>query len=82
MKTVLKIVMTLMLFWSASVAEETGSASIFAFFNGTALENNEVLLDGEYKYYTDEDGSVELVLEVGEVIVLTHSKEHLVYYCL
>ena len=61
----IKLTLLLTLF-SAANADETGSASIFTFFNGVALEKNEVVLDGKYSYFTDEDGSVELILETGE----------------
>ncbi|MBN2817113.1 MAG: carboxypeptidase-like regulatory domain-containing protein [Campylobacterales bacterium] len=66
MKHLLKTLTLITLFFSFAVADETGSASIFSFFNGVALEKNEVLLDGKYSYYTDEDGSVELILETGK----------------
>jgi len=66
MKQLLKTLTLLTLLFSFATAEETGSASIFSFFNGVALEKNEVLLDGKYSYFTDEDGSVELILETGK----------------
>lgn len=66
MKLLLKTLTILTILLSSAFAEETGSASIFSFFNGVALEKNEVLLDGKYSYFTDEDGSVELILETGE----------------
>ena len=66
MKLLLKAVTLLLLLSSNIFADETGSASIFSFFNGVALEKNEVLVDGKYSYYTDEDGSVELILETGK----------------
>ncbi|WP_457747952.1 TonB-dependent receptor domain-containing protein [Sulfurimonas sp.] len=66
MKTILRITLVLILLLSSLIAEDTGSASIFSFFNGVPLENNEVLVDGKYKYYTDEDGSVEIILETGK----------------
>ena len=66
MKQLLKLLTLLFLLVSGVQAEDTGSASIFSFFNGIALENNEVLIDGEDKYFTDEDGSAEIILEVGK----------------
>ncbi|MDQ7043976.1 MAG: TonB-dependent receptor plug domain-containing protein, partial [Sulfurimonas sp.] len=66
MKLLLKALTLLALLSSSLLADETGSASIFSFFNGVALEKNEVLVDGKYSYYTDEDGSVELILETGK----------------
>ena len=66
MKKLFTTISMLMLLSSSIFADETGSASIFSFFNGIALENNEVLIDGVEKHLTDEDGSVELVLEVGK----------------
>lgn len=66
MKNFFKILLILTLSISYAFAEETGSASIFSFFNGVALENNELLVDGIDKYYTDEDGSIEILLEVGK----------------
>lgn len=66
MKAIFKTITILILLSSSLFSDETGSASIFSFLNGVTLENNEVLIDGSYKYYTDEDGSVELVLEVGK----------------
>ncbi len=66
MKTIFNITTLLFLLCSSVFADETGSATIFSFFNGMALENNEVLVDGKYSQYTDEDGSLELILEVGE----------------
>ncbi|MEA1982521.1 MAG: carboxypeptidase-like regulatory domain-containing protein, partial [Campylobacterota bacterium] len=66
MKLFLKAITLLLLLTSATFANDgTGSASIFSFFNGVALEKNEVLVDGKYSYYTDEDGSVELILTTG-----------------
>ena len=65
MKNILKTLTLLLLLSSSLFSDETGSASIFSFFNGVALENNEVLIDGVDKYLTDEDGSAEIVLEVG-----------------
>jgi len=66
MKQLFKTLTILCIIISSAVASETGSASIFSFYNGVALEKSEVLLDGKYSYYTDEDGSVELILETGE----------------
>ncbi|MFT5661373.1 MAG: TonB-dependent receptor [Sulfurimonas sp.] len=66
MKQILKIISILLLLNTIVLSDETGSASIFAFFNGVVLENNEVIIDGSYKQYTDDDGSVELILEVGK----------------
>jgi len=66
MKQLLKTFTLLLLLLSSAFADETGSASIFSFYNGVALEKNEVLLDGKYSYFTDEDGSVELILETGK----------------
>lgn len=66
MKQLLKSLTILLLLLTSAFADETGSASIFSFYNGVALEKNEILLDGEYKYFTDEDGSVELILETGK----------------
>ena len=66
MKALFKTITILLLLSSSLLADETGSASIFSFLNGAALENNEVLVDGSYKYFTDEDGSVELILETGK----------------
>lgn len=66
MKRLLSTLTLLLALFSSLFADETGSASIFTFFNGVALEKNEVLLDGKYSYFTDEDGSVELILETGE----------------
>ncbi|QSZ42721.1 TonB-dependent receptor plug domain-containing protein [Sulfurimonas aquatica] len=65
MKALFKTITLLLLLSSSILADETGSASIFSFLNGVALEKNEVLIDGSYKYFSDEDGSVELILEVG-----------------
>ena len=66
MNALLKTLTLLLVLLSSLNADETGSASIFSFYNGVALEKNEVLVDGEYKYFTDEDGSVELILETGK----------------
>jgi len=66
MKHLFKTITILLLLSSALIADETGSASIFSFYNGLPLEKNEVLLDGKYSYFTDEDGSVELILEIGK----------------
>ena len=66
MKQIFKAIVILFLLSIRVFADETGSASIFTFFNGVALENNEVLIDSEYKQYTDDDGCVELILEVGK----------------
>lgn len=66
MKQLFKILTILALLTSSAFSDETGSASVFSFFDGMALENNEVLVDGEHKYFTDEDGSVEIILEVGK----------------
>ncbi|MEA1893165.1 MAG: carboxypeptidase-like regulatory domain-containing protein [Campylobacterota bacterium] len=66
MKILFKIITILFLFSSSVFANETGSASIFLFFNGVALENNEILIDGSDKHFTDEDGSIEVTLEVGQ----------------
>lgn len=65
MKVLLKTLILFLLFSPSIYADETGSASIFLFFNGVALENNEVLIDGVDKYRTDEDGSIEIIREVG-----------------
>ena len=66
MKLLFKSITILLLLTSSIFADETGSASIFSFFNGVGLEKNEVLVDGKYSYFTDEDGSVELILETGK----------------
>ena len=66
MKLLFKTLTIFSLLISSVCADETGSASVFSFFDGVALENNEVLVDGKYKYFTDEDGSVEIILEVGK----------------
>lgn len=66
MREIFKILTILLLLVHSALADETGSASIFSFHDGVALQNNEVLVDGEYKHFTDEDGSVELILEVGK----------------
>ncbi|MDF1883289.1 carboxypeptidase-like regulatory domain-containing protein [Sulfurimonas sp. SAG-AH-194-C21] len=66
MKRLFKTIAILLLLSSALIADETGSASIFSFLNGLPLQNNEVLVDGKYSYFTDEDGSVELILETGK----------------
>ena len=66
MKLLFKSITMLLLLTSSIFADETGSASIFSFFNGVGLEKSEVLVDGKYSYFTDEDGSVELILETGK----------------
>jgi len=66
MKQLLKTLTLLLVLLSSAFGDETGSASIFSFYNGVALEKNEVLLDGKYSYFTDKDGSVELILETGK----------------
>jgi len=66
MKLLLKAIALLILLSSSILADDTGSASIFSFFNGVALEKNEVLIDGKYSYFTDEDGSIEVILEIGK----------------
>ncbi|MEA3369839.1 MAG: hypothetical protein U9Q40_00700, partial [Campylobacterota bacterium] len=66
MKQLFKFLTLFSLLFSSAFADETGSASIFSFLDGVALENNEVLIDGKDRYFTDEDGSVEIVLEVGQ----------------
>ncbi len=75
MKQLLKLLTLLFLLSSGVQAEDTGSASIFSFFNGIALENNEVLVDGEDKYFTDEDGCAEIILEVGKHQVEIFAKD-------
>ncbi len=61
------IFIILSLFTSSYVfGAQKGTATIFMFFYGVALENNEVLIDGKKKYFTDEDGSIDIVLEVGK----------------
>ena len=83
MNFLFKTITIFLFLFSSANADETGSASIFSFFNGTALENNEVLLDGKYSYYTDEDGSVELILEIGthqvEIFAKDESGQNLGY---
>ncbi|UCM99703.1 carboxypeptidase-like regulatory domain-containing protein [Sulfurimonas sp. SWIR-19] len=66
MKQLFKILLITLCSIGSLYAEDTGSASVFSFLNGMPLENNEILVDGKYKYYTDEDGSVEIVLETGK----------------
>lgn len=61
-----KFILSCILFASALYAESTGSASIFIFLNDIPLEHNEVLIDGEYSDYTDEDGVAEVILDSGE----------------
>lgn len=75
MKFLYKIISVLILSSSYLSADATGSASIFSFFNGIALENNEVLVDGKYKHYTDEDGCVEIILKVGKHRVEIFAKD-------
>lgn len=66
MKQLFKVLLITLLSINVIYAEETGSASIFSFLNGMPLKNNEILVDGKYKHYTDEDGSAEIVLETGK----------------
>ena len=75
MKQLLKTITLLLALFSFVSANETGSASIFSFYNGVALEKNEVLLDGKYSYFTDADGSVELILETGEHQIEVFAKD-------
>jgi TonB-dependent receptor len=75
MKQLLKTFTLLLVLLSSALADETGSASIFSFYNGVALEKNEVLLDGKYSYFTDEDGSVELILEKGKHQIEVFAKD-------
>lgn len=75
MKQLFKILTLFSLLFSSAFADETGSASIFSFLDGVALENNEVLIDGKDRYFTDEDGSVEIVLEVGQHQVEIFAKD-------
>lgn len=75
MKQLLTTLTLLLSLFSSLNADETGSASIFTFFNGVALEKNEVILDGKYSYFTDEDGSVELILETGEHQIEIYAKD-------
>jgi len=76
MKHLFKTITILLLLSSALIADETGSASIFSFFNGLPLEKNEVFLDGKYSYFTDEDGSVELILETGKHQIEIFAKDN------
>ncbi len=62
----LQLLLVMIIGITSVYAEDTGSASVFSFLNGMPLENNEVLVDGKYKYYTDEDGSVEIILDTGK----------------
>ncbi len=75
MKQIFKAITILLLLSTTLYSAQTGSASIFTFFNGVALENNEVLIDNKYKQYTDEDGSVEIILEVGKHQIEIFSKD-------
>jgi len=66
MKQLLQLLLITILSVVSLWAKDTGSVSVFSFLNGMPLQNNEVLLDGKDKYYTDEDGSVEIILGTGK----------------
>lgn len=75
MMQLFKVFTVLLLLLSSLNAATTGTASIFSFLEGVALEGNEVLVDGKEKFYTDDDGSVEVVLEVGKHQIEVFAKD-------
>ncbi len=75
MKSLLKIFFISFLSLSYVVAEETGSASVILFLNGMSLQNNEVLVDGVDKFYTDEDGSISIILTAGKHLIEVFAKD-------
>jgi len=66
MKNLFKLISALVMFSSMLYADMVGSASVFVFHNGIALENNEVIIDSDKKLLTDSDGSVNIMLSTGK----------------
>ncbi len=67
MQNFLKILLTSFLFLTTSLfAEDAGSLSISIFKGGKPLKDVEVVLDTKERYYTDSDGSLHILLEVGK----------------
>jgi len=65
MRNVFRILISFFALVTFTYASETGTATVFTFYEGKALVNNEVLVDGDKSYKTDIDGSVEITLSVG-----------------
>ena len=65
MKSLFRYISIFLVLTSLAYAQKMGTASVFTFFDGTALSNNEVLVNGKDSYMTDADGSVEIDLNVG-----------------
>ena len=75
MKSIFKLVYIFIIFSSSLYADIRGTSSIFVFYNGIALEKNEVLIDSKEKRFTDSDGSVNVSLSVGEHLIEVFAKD-------
>lgn len=69
------LVFTLILSSSLLRAAEIGTITIFTFYNGKALVDNEVVIDSQDSYRTDEDGSVVIFAEVGVHLIEFYGKD-------
>ena len=75
MRVLIKVILAIALLASSLLAKESGTATIFVFYNGAPLEKNEVLIDSEKRYFTDQDGSVEVKLASGKHTVEIFAKD-------
>ncbi len=60
------VVLILIIVTSAFAESEKGSVSVLLFSNGKPLVSNEVKIDGQRTYKTDEDGALQVSLNVGK----------------
>ena len=68
------LIFTLILSSTLLRASEIGTITIFTFYNGKALVDNEVVIDSQDSYRTDEDGSVVIFAEVGIHLIELYGK--------
>jgi len=69
------LISTLILSSTILKASEIGTITVFTFYNGKALVDNEVVIDSQDRYKTDEDGSVVIFAEVGIHLIEFYGKD-------